>query len=154
MPRHDLKTDRLTYTREKRWRSDCDGPVFWDLRARAALCAATVARGRQRRRLLGEASSAAGRLERERLGWATPLAQLVRAGVAVLDGDRRRGCWWLDEAARRLEDAGMAMHAAVARRRRRELGGSGDDGSAWFQSQGVVDVERFARVWAPVAIPR
>jgi hypothetical protein len=125
--------------------------VFWDLRGRAALRAATVARGWQRRGLLGAASGAAGRVERERLDWATPLAQLLRAGVAELEGERQRSRGWLDEAGRRFEAAGMAMHAAVARRRHCELGGSGDDGSAWFQSQGIVDRERFTRLLAPIA---
>src|SRR5262249_31353075 len=56
------------------------------LRARSALAAATQAA--RPRSLWSAALRDARAIEREQMPWSTPLAQLIRAGLAVARGDR------------------------------------------------------------------
>jgi hypothetical protein len=122
---------------------------FWDLRARAALAAATVSGPLERSRLCAFARQDARRIERARLAWAQPLALMSYAGLAQLDGATERAAAAYAEAARGFDDSGRAMGAAVARRLLRELGGSGG-GDDWFRTHRIVDADRFTRVFAPV----
>jgi tetratricopeptide (TPR) repeat protein len=124
--------------------------MFWDLRGRAALSAAAVSTAGERRALVRQAKRAARRIERERVDWAMPLAGLLRAGLAVLDGDRGLAARRLEAAAEAFAAADMAMHAAVAWRRRRELTGNGDGGGAWFDAQRIRDPDRYTRMLLPI----
>src|SRR5205823_1912462 len=58
-----------------------------DLRGRAAVAAARAAAPSERGPLLAEAERAAARLATTSAAWAVPLADTIRAGVAVLRGD-------------------------------------------------------------------
>jgi hypothetical protein len=127
---------------------------YWELRGRCALAASTQAPVARRRHLLAEVKRAARRLERKRSDWAQPLAQMLRAGLAVVDGERdRAGALWA-AAARGFEAADMELHAAVARRRLGELEGGADDGAEWFRAQRIRDPEKFAYLFAPLSFPR
>jgi hypothetical protein len=107
------------------------------LRSQPVRVAALFVRGRaavatgQRRR----AEEDAAQLERERVGWATGFAALLHA---ALDPSPAA----FDEAARRLDAADLAMHAAVARRR------AGRD-DPWWRAQAVVRPDGFVRCFAP-----
>jgi hypothetical protein len=128
------------------------------LRARAALAEAAAASGAARRKLLGRAAADAGRIERMRLDWGGPLARLVRAGAAALDGRRAEAEAEVARAAGELEAADLRLFAAVARRQRGQLAGANGDGTgaaeaaaadAWMQAEGIKSPARFAAVLAP-----
>ena len=94
-------------------------------------------------------------IEGERTLWGDALAQLLRAGVAARVGDLRAAHNHLAEATAGCEPAAMALHAAVARRRRGELG---DPTTArrwltaadtWLEGQGVRNIPRLLATLAP-----
>ena len=123
------------------------------LAGRAALAALPA--GRERAPLLAEAASAAARIERKRATWGTPLAQLLRAGVAAARGDRDGAITVLDLAVRGFHAADMALFDAAARRRLGKLLG-GDEGAAmtrkattWMEIQGIVKPEKITALLAP-----
>jgi hypothetical protein len=124
---------------------------FWDLRGRAALAAATAHKEATRGRMIAEAVRAARRIERERVAWARPLATLLRAGAAAVRGDGDGAARHYDAAAHGFLAHDMAMHRAVALRRRGELDGRGDGGADWFTAHAVHDPDRFTRAYAPAA---
>jgi len=124
------------------------------LRARAALMLA-VSGGGDRKALLRAAAQDAGKIEKERARWSTPLAALVRAGVAAAEGDAARALGLLDAAAAGCEAADMALFAAAARYRRGQILG-GDEGralrdqaDAWMAGEGVFNRERMVNMLAP-----
>ncbi len=126
------------------------------LRCRTGL-AATIALGVESvegRRLLGEIESTLRQVEKHKIFWAEPLAQLVRAGIASTSGDQALAREHLAAAAAGFEAADMNLHAAVSRRRRGQVSGSGGkrlirEADRWLSELGVVDVERLANVIAP-----
>jgi hypothetical protein len=124
-----------THTLRQAWLS----VLFWDLRGRTALAAALA--GEPRRPLVREVRRAAKKLDGHG-GWAAPLALLLRAGLARLDGDGTRAGALFEEAARAAAAADLGLHAAVARRR-----GGADDG--WFTAQRIHDPDRFTQLFAP-----
>src|SRR5262249_53834669 len=123
------------------------------LRARSAIAAAKV---RDRNpQLLREAERGAGRIEKERMPWATATALLVHAGVAAVREDKARAAQALRQAADGLEAAEMRMHAMAARLRLGTLIG-GDEGRgiaaqarAWMAEQGIADPERMTAMLVP-----
>jgi hypothetical protein len=128
-------------------------------RARVALAVArTAADGgvfRLRARLLRSAGRDARRIERRGMAWASPLARLIRAGMASLGGEKAEALALLAAAEDGFIAADMAGHAAAARRRRGELLG-GDSGrelveaaDGWMREQGVKNPARFAIMAAP-----
>jgi hypothetical protein len=123
------------------------------LRARAALAAAPAAADPGP--LLHAAERDARLLRRERIAWAGALAQLVRAGVAMGRHDAGRACPLLDDAAGRLQAAGLRLHAAAARRRLGErVGGSEghrrvEHAEAWMRGQNVRRPERMTALLVP-----
>jgi len=68
----------------------------------------------RRERLLADAKRSARQIAGEQLPWSRPFADLLRAGIAVLQGDRPATLELLDEAARGFDDARMALYAAAA----------------------------------------
>ncbi len=94
------------------------------LRGRAALMAAGAAtahgEARSVRSLLTSARRDARRLHREDAAWALPLAHLLEAGAAHLDGDATQAVALLEQAHAGFTTAGMALHGAVVGHR---LGG-------------------------------
>jgi serine/threonine protein kinase len=123
------------------------------LRARAALAAASDAA--KPAPLWRAAERDARLLRRERVTWAEALAQLVRAGVAMQRNDASGVCQLLEDAAGRLDAAGLRLHAAAARRRLGEqLGGSRghrlvEQAESWMRSQNVRRPDRMTALLAP-----
>ena len=85
------------------------------LRARCAL--AMAAGNRSSRRFLSVARAAARRIARERMPWSDPIALLVSAGIAYLEGSTPLAVRSLHDAVDRFDRADMNLYAAVARRR-------------------------------------
>jgi serine/threonine protein kinase len=102
-----------------------------------------------------DALSAARRLEREGVPYATAWAHLVRAAAAVQHQDADRAVAILREAMPICEEAGVHLCAAVARRRLGELlrGSVGrvliKEADAWMRGEGIKDPERLCEVVAP-----
>jgi hypothetical protein len=123
------------------------------LRARAALAAVPAAA--DPRRLLHAAERDARLLWRERIPWAEALAQLVRAGIAMGRHDAGGARQLLEDAASRLEAAGLRLHAAAARRRLEEqvAGSEGrrlvGQADAWMKGQNVRRPDRMTALLAP-----
>ncbi|MCA9523277.1 MAG: protein kinase [Myxococcales bacterium] len=95
------------------------------------------------RSLLQRAVRDAQRLERERTPWIEGIALLIRAGVAQIDGRIERATIHLSSAERLFDQLHLALHSAVARRRRGELIGGDhgrkliDEADAWMATQGI-----------------
>ena len=130
------------------------------LRARTALAAAEGGPpGRSffgsRARLLRSAARDAWRIERRRIGWAKPLAQLIRAGIAFSSGQRGDAVELLTEAEAGFGAADMRMFMWAARRRRGQLLG-GEEGRAlvnaadsWMTAQAVHEPPRVTDMLVP-----
>jgi hypothetical protein len=123
------------------------------LRARAALAAAPAAA--EPAPLWRAAERDAHLLRRERIAWAEALAQLVRAGVAMGRHDAGGARQLLEDAAGRLDAAGLRLHAAAARRRlgERVAGSQGqrlvEQADAWMKGQNVRRPDRMTALLAP-----
>ncbi len=123
------------------------------LRARSAL--GVAATGRDREANLDDAERIANRLDREPLAWGRACALPIRAGLAHARGERERALATCAAAEHAFDEHGMFTFAHAARiRRARALGG--DEGRAlaaraltWANAEGVVDLDRFARVLIP-----
>lgn len=125
------------------------------VRARCALAAALDARGSERADWLSSARRDARRIAREVAPWARGWVELLRAGIAAVDGDRDRAVGRLREAVRHCEDSELQMFTAAAKRRLGELV-QGDEGRAliasadsWLRGQGVRDPQRWSAMLAP-----
>jgi hypothetical protein len=123
------------------------------LRARSALCAADAG-GADRAELLAAAERDGTRLLREGVPWAQPIGHLVLAAVDAARGHAEAALGRLDRAITGFDAAGMAMHAAVARRRRGALlGAKGraliDEADAWLSGQRIARPDRWANLYAP-----
>jgi len=123
------------------------------LRARSAL--AMAAENRSSRRFRSMARAEARRIARERMPWSDPIAQLVRAGIAFLEGNTPLALRYLHEAAARFEDADMRLHAAAARRR---IGALQNDAAGrelqqnaeqWMATQDIKNPAGMTRMLAP-----
>src|SRR5262249_10202455 len=105
--------------------------------------------------LLHAAERDARLLRRERIVWAEALAQLVHAGVAMGRHDAGRVHQLLEDAAGRLEAAGLRLHAAPARRRLGEQLGGGEgrrlveQADAWMKGQNIRRPDRMTALLAP-----
>jgi hypothetical protein len=123
------------------------------LRARATLAAAGAAA--EPAPLLRAAERDARLLRRERIAWAEALAQLVRAGIAMMRQDAGGARQLLQDAAGRLESAGLHLHAAAARRRLGEQVGGGEgrylveQADAWMKGQSIRRPDRMTALLAP-----
>jgi hypothetical protein len=85
------------------------------LRARSALAMAAVNAGVGR--FMAVARAEARRIARERMPWSDPIALVVEAGVAFIEGKTPLALTHLHDAAGRFERADMRFHAAATRRR-------------------------------------
>ena len=99
-------------------------PVFrveWlYMRARAALgiAARDVAKpSGEGRRFLSVARSSARRIARDRKAWSDPIALLLQAGIAHVEGHAPQALGYLHDAANRFDRADMKLYLAVTRRR-------------------------------------
>ncbi|MGO9712934.1 MAG: ATP-binding protein, partial [Polyangiaceae bacterium] len=130
------------------------GAMALQLRARSALAAASA--DRKGRSLLVRAERDAGSLGRLNMGWATPMAHLLRASITVArSGNQERAVAELREAVHGFDGAEMRLYAAAARRR---LGGliGGDAGAQlvreadeWMVAQTVKDPAKMTAMLAP-----
>jgi tetratricopeptide (TPR) repeat protein len=124
-------------------------------RARGALAIAAAARGSARAAMLVRARALVPRLRRSHIGWARHHAELIAAGVAHLEGDRRAAIMLLERAERSFERAGIVLHPAIAMQRRAELVGGARGAAlaataaARMRDNGVVAPERMVRALAP-----
>ena len=84
------------------------------LRARLALASAF---GKERERRLKMAEGLADKIERENMGYANPLATLIRAGIAKQRGDAARALTLTEKALKEFEAADMRLFALFTRRR-------------------------------------
>jgi eukaryotic-like serine/threonine-protein kinase len=122
---------------------------LYELHARTAL--AVAARSAKSRPLLRAAEAGARRIERERLPWAVPLAQRLRAGLAAVRGDRDGAADLLERAAAGFEVADMRLFAVAARRRLADYRGAdlAAGADAWLAAQGVRNPARLAAALTP-----
>ena len=123
------------------------------LRARSAL--AMAATNGESRQYLSVAGAAAHRIARERMPWSDPIALLVSAGIAYLEGRTSQAVRCLDDAAHRFDAADMRLYAAVARRR---IGALRDDqygrdvqrqAEEWMATQQIKNPAAMTRMLAP-----
>ncbi len=130
----------------------------WQLRCRGALAAAVAAEEPgERARLIDSAKQDLRRLESQRLDWSDPLAQLLRAGVATLEGEVEQAAERLTAAEVGFETAEMELYATVSRLRRGQLaaatGQGGDElltaADRWMLQQGIRKPGRMADALAP-----
>jgi tetratricopeptide (TPR) repeat protein len=103
---------------------------------------------------LESAEKAARRLTKEHAGWATALAALLRAGITERRGDPTMAEAYAC-AASALDAADMRLYAAAAWARAGVVAGSESmqqraaAAIAWLHGRGVVDPERFSRIFCP-----
>jgi serine/threonine protein kinase/tetratricopeptide (TPR) repeat protein len=123
------------------------------LRARSAV--AMAARHGPDRRFLSLARASAGRIARERMPWSDPIALLLEAAIAHLEGRTAVAVHNLDDAIERFHRADMKLYAAVAKRRigallddarGRELTRQGDE---WMAAQNIKNPAAMTRMLAP-----
>ena len=123
------------------------------LRARCALAMASA--NRSRRRFLSVARAGARRIAAERMPWSDPIALLLRAGIASLEGRHTAALTCLHAAADKFDRAEMKLYAAVTRRRLGAL--RGDDhgrelqrqAEAWMAAQQIKNPVCMTRMLAP-----
>ena len=129
------------------------------LRARAALAAAAVTPCDgwlfgSRERLLRSATRDARKIERRRMSWATPLAHLVRAGIAALRKRKEEALTLLAMAEKGFAEVDMKLYAAAASRQRGQLLG-GEEGRALMVSTDAImaneNIRNSARIAAMLA---
>ena len=123
------------------------------LRGRAAL--AMAAANRDSRDHLSAARAAARRIARERRRWSDPIALLLQAGIAHVEGSTRTSLSCLHDAAEGFERADMQLYLAVTRRR---IGALQDDerGRAlrrqaedWMAEQHIKNPASITRMFSP-----
>jgi hypothetical protein len=123
------------------------------LRARSAL--AMAARRGDSRPFLSVARAGARHIAREQMPWSDPIALLIQAGIAHLEGSAPLAARHLQDAVDGFERADMKLYAAVARRR---LGALQDDGHGrelyreaeqWMAAQSIKNPACMTRMLAP-----
>lgn len=142
----------LKQSRQLRWHA---ARIFsHDLRGRHALLQAVGSPARAGR-LLRVVERAADRVEKDRMPYGTALAGLLRAGAAAVRGDGAGALRHLESAEAAATAADMALHVAVAQRRRGELLG-GEKGralvsaaDAWMAGQDIRRPDRITAMFAP-----
>ncbi len=104
---------------------------------------------------LREVAKLAKLLEKEGQDYATVMASLVRAAIAVRKGDPQQAKTLLESAIPLAKSADMFLHAAIAERRLGEML-SGDEGQAliaqgtdWLSHAGIENVNSVTDLFAP-----
>ena len=136
---------RIQFTRTEGRHLRCRGAL-----AAAAAAGVDTARGKA---LLKLVDGELRRIAAEKVSWARPLVELVRAGLATLKGDGGTAQELLVSAAAGFDAADMGLYAAVARRRRGELAGGDErlvrEADAWMTAHGIRNFARMSDVLAP-----
>jgi hypothetical protein len=123
------------------------------VRARCAL--QMSASGGDARAYLRAARREVRRIEREKMAWSDPIARLLGAAIACLDGDAGGAERRLIESIDGFDRAGMSLYAAAARRRLGQIAGGARGlrearaGDEWMASEGIVNPARMTRLIAP-----
>ncbi|CAN5474848.1 hypothetical protein BH20ACI3_BH20ACI3_01720 [soil metagenome] len=123
------------------------------LRARAAL--ATAAGSNDKKYRLKLAENMAQRIAKENIAWATPFANLVRAGIAHREGESSKAVHLLSEAGENFDLADIDLYAAATRRRLGEILGSERgrqliaEADAWMREQEIKNPAAMTRMLAP-----
>jgi hypothetical protein len=123
------------------------------VRARCALLMS--ASGRDARAYLVAARHEVRRIDREGMAWSDPIARLLGAAIAFLDGDVAGAERRLIDSIDGFDRAGMRLYAAAARRRLGQIAASGRGreqsaaGDVWMASEGIVNPSRMTRLIAP-----
>jgi hypothetical protein len=105
--------------------------------------------------LLRSAEQDAARIEREQMPWSNPIAQLIRAGLATVRGNRSEATEQLGSAVSSFDATDMGQFAAAARRRLGELlaDDSGakliDEAGVWIAGQRIENPARMTALYAP-----
>ena len=125
------------------------------VRGRSSIALAVVGAPPQSAAWLRAAERYARAIDRERVHWGDPLANLLRAGAASVRGDGKGAIGLLAAAETAFEAADMAFYAAVARRRRGELLGDTegralvDAADIAMRNQKIRNPARIAAMLAP-----
>jgi serine/threonine protein kinase len=127
------------------------------LRGRASLMFAAQhgPEARDRERHIKSAVRDARDIEKEKMAYGVPLAWLLRAGAAALQGDPAGAARLYADAASAFDATGMALYAAVARRRHGEIvgGAAGEaeivEADTWMKGQEVQSPGRMTAMIAP-----
>ena len=123
------------------------------LKARVALASAGESNEKARR--LKVAEKLANSIAEERVAWATPFAQLVRATVAYQRGDRAKALGLLAQAIESFDLADIDLYEAVARRRLGQLlddergGPYIQEADEWMKKRQIKDPAALTRMMAP-----
>jgi hypothetical protein len=115
-------------------------------RACSALWAASVSRGRPRRKLLAVAERDAAKLRDEGTPWSEAMALTLGPALWIARGDRPRALETAADAQRALLERGMAVHAAAQGIRHGELLG-GHEGDTLIEAS--IDAMRRRTITAP-----
>jgi hypothetical protein len=124
------------------------------LKARAALASIreNPAQASQRLKI---AANIARRISKEQMAWATPLATLLRAGIAYQRNDLSEATANLSEALNGLEIGDMHLYAAATRRRLGEVMGGErgerlvEEADRWMRSQKIRNPVSMSRMLVP-----
>jgi hypothetical protein len=145
---HEPKVRRSLITRLQVFRIEAHY-----MRGRSALALASRKGGS--RRFLSIARAEARRIERERMAWSDPIAMLLMAGIAHVEGNSRLALTYLHNAVNQFERADMNLYVAVARQRIAAL----QDNAAgrelqrqageWMAAQNIKNPAGFTRMLAP-----
>jgi hypothetical protein len=123
------------------------------LRGRGALAMASMNKSSRRFRSLARGTVRC--IARERMPWSDPLALVLQAGIAFLDGRTTLALRCLHDASDRFERADMRLHAAAARRR---IGALQDDdlghelqrqAEEWMAGQSIKNPAGMTRMLSP-----
>ena len=126
--------------------------AYW-MRANSALAAATLGNSNTNALLVSVERDAA-KIERE-LEYGNAVALLIRAGVAAIKKKTSAAIKLLAQAEEAFNKLDMALHAAIARRRRGELIGKNEgqlliqSADSWMKEQQIQNPARIAAVFAP-----
>jgi hypothetical protein len=120
-----------------------------DLHGRASLDALQTARSSERSRLIAGVKADIKQLERERRPHATAPARALRAGLALLEGNRKDAVSCLERGIQDYEAADMPMHALMAKRHLAKLKADHarlTEIDQTLVAQGISAPERWARM--------
>jgi ATP/maltotriose-dependent transcriptional regulator MalT len=111
--------------------------------------------GKQSQQRLQIAEKLADKIEAENMGYANPLAALVRAGIARKRGDTATAVALTEKALKDFDACDMRLYATAARRRLGEMIG-GDRGrellaqtDKWMSKQMIKNPAKMTNLLAP-----
>ncbi len=129
---------------------------FYDLRARIALALASdaVTPSAHRPQWLALARRDARRISRKRSSWAAGQAGLIRAGIAIAQGQNNIAKIQLERAEAAFAASQMEIHALFARRRRLALApdeskAAGAAVDEELRARGILNPERMSALFTP-----